>query len=90
MTTRPAIGAPPTDYAIYALVRGEPRALQRVAGLTLVRACLIAPGLYVAGIRGRKLVTQSLAASVGVSALLTAWYALRARDAVTVPGPAAG
>jgi hypothetical protein len=71
-TTPPA--QPPSKYAIDALVLGEPGALQRVAGLTLLRSAIIAPGLYAAGyvfqepgLRGPKLIGSSLLASATVT-----------------------
>lgn len=72
----PERGGPPSEYAIYSLSRGESGALGRVAVLTLVRAGMISPGLYLSGSRGRTLVVQSLAASAAVSVLLFGWYAL--------------
>lgn len=80
MNNAPAPGSPPSDYAIHALVNGEPGALSRVVGLTFVRSCLIAPGLYATGERGADLAKKALASSAGVSVLLTAWYWLRRRS----------
>lgn len=66
--------APPSKYAIEGFVRGEPGSFQRVAGLTLLRSAIIAPGLFAVGVvfrepglRGAKLVGASLAASTTVT-----------------------
>ena len=60
-------GSPPSDYAIEALVRGRPGGLARTLGLTTTRTLLIAPGLYVAGVRGKSLLWGSVAASVSIT-----------------------
>jgi hypothetical protein len=61
-------GSPPTSYAAYAVVTGERGALLRFAGFTLLRSLIIAPGVALAGVRGRQLVWGSLAASGVISA----------------------
>lgn len=77
---------PPSKYAIEGLVRGEPGSFQRVAGLTLLRTAIIAPGLYVAGrafgsedYKGAKLVGASLFASASVTLGMLAYTFLRVR-----------
>ena len=60
-------GHPPSDYAIEALVRGRPGGLSRTVVLTAWRSLLIAPGLYVAGVRGKSLAWGSVAASVSIT-----------------------
>jgi len=72
-----APNAPPSDYAIADLVNGVPGAAGRVVGLTLLRCLLIGPGLYLTGMRGKQLVTSTLAASASVTAGMTAWYVVR-------------
>lgn len=67
--------APPSSYAIAALLEGEPNALDRVVRLTLKRVLFIAPGLFLAGRRGENLVKESLAASASITVLLTFYYA---------------
>lgn len=58
---------PPSDYAIEALVRGRPGGLRRTVVLTAWRSLLIAPGLYVAGVRDKRLIWGSLAASASIT-----------------------
>jgi hypothetical protein len=60
-------GSPPSSYAAYALAEGERGALLRFAGLTVLRALLIAPGVALAGARGQKLILGSLAGSAVIS-----------------------
>jgi hypothetical protein len=72
-------GAPPSDYAIEALVRGRPGGLSRTAVLTAWRSLLIAPGLYVAGVRGKCLAWGSVAASVSITLGMIAIRAARKR-----------
>ena len=72
-------GAPPSDYAIEALVRGRPGGLPRTLGLTAKRTLFIAPGLYFAGIRGRQLFWGSVAASVTITLGMIAIRAARKR-----------
>lgn len=73
--------APPSTYAVTSLVRGEPGALIRVAGLTAVRSLFIAPGIYVAGkafgwegMTGWKLAGAAVITSVSLSAFMCGWY----------------
>lgn len=66
-------GSPPTSYAAHAALKGEPRALAAFAGLTLLRSLIIAPGLALAGIRGKTLVYGALAASGTISASALAY-----------------
>ena len=66
-------GSPPTSYAAHAALKGTPRAIAAFAGLTLLRSLIIAPGLALAGIRGKKLVQASLAASGTISATALAY-----------------
>ena len=72
-------GAPPSDYAIEALVRGRPGGLSRTVVLTAWRSLLIAPGLYVAGVRGKSLAWGSVAASVSITLGMIAVRAARKR-----------
>lgn len=71
--------SPPSSYAIADLVAGKPGALGRTLSLTAQRAIFIVPGLYVAGIRDRKLFTGSIYGSIGISLWLVGLYALKRR-----------
>jgi hypothetical protein len=77
-----ALGSPPSTYAGHDVVTGKPGAIPKFATLTVMRAALIAPGLYAAGIRGRKLASGSLLASVGVSAFVVGycWWKLEPEE----------
>jgi hypothetical protein len=67
--------APPSTYAIVDLLDGKPGALVRVAGLTVLRAGFIVPGLYIAGVR-RDLLRTSLAASASITLGMILWKAV--------------
>lgn len=82
--------SPPTSYNIAALLRCEPGAWGPVLYGTLQRVLFIAPGLYLAGLRGRQLVKASALASASITASLIGyyWYFDRyANDATIVPQP---
>jgi len=66
-------GSPPSSYAAYAIVDGEPGSIVRFAGLTILRALLIAPGVALAGVRGKQLILGSLAGS-GLISLAAVGY----------------
>lgn len=65
-------GSPPTSYAAYATLNGDKGSMLKFAGLTILRSLLIAPGMAIAGVRGKQLLWGSLAASgfVSMSALV--------------------
>lgn len=87
-------GSPPTSYAAYAVLQGEKGALLKFSALTLLRSLIIAPGMAVAGIRGKKLLYGSMAASGVVSAVALGYcYALgqaAAKEASAGPSPLEG
>jgi hypothetical protein len=66
--------SPPSSYAIADLVNRKPGALGRTASLTLQRSLFIVPGLYVAGIRDRKVFTGALYGSIGISLWIYGLY----------------
>lgn len=57
---------PPSDYAIYDLVKGRPGGLERTVALTAGRSLLIAPGLWVAGVR-RNMVKTAVLVSLSIT-----------------------
>lgn len=68
-TYPPEPQAPPSTYAVAALIDGEPGALPRVVGLTLLRAVPIGVGLYIAGerkhvVRNATIVSTTLTAGM--------------------------
>jgi len=81
-------GSPPSSYAAYAVIEGEKGSVMRFAGLTLLRALLIAPGMALAGVQGRQLVLGSATGSglISVAALGYAWFC-RKQQAADQVGP---
>lgn len=57
---------PPSDYAIYDLIKGRPGGLSRTVALTAGRAVVILPGLWVAGVR-RDMIKTSLLVSLSIT-----------------------
>jgi hypothetical protein len=72
-------GSPPSTYSILALLEGQPGAVGDVVENTLLRMLLIAPGLWLVGLRGRQLVLSTAAASASITVGLTGYYAWRGR-----------
>jgi len=66
--------SPPSTYAIAAVLNNEPGAWGRVLLSTIVRGFAIAPGLYLAGIRGRQCVKGAALSSVGLTTILFLLY----------------
>ena len=64
----PDKGSPPSSYAAYGVVQGEPGALGRLASLTAIRSFFIAPGAALAGVRGPELLKTAIYASLGITA----------------------
>ena len=75
-------GSPPSSYAVAAVLEGEPGGWWKVAKATALRAVFVAPGVAVAGLRGRKLVLGSLLGSVGITIALFALYGAQRGGAV--------
>ena len=75
-------GSPPSTYAILAAVEGQPGAIPRVLGTTLLRSFFLAPGLMAVSRilddakvpRFQKVALGALAASASASIFLLAWY----------------
>ncbi len=67
-------GDPPSTYCALAVVEGQPGAIWRFLGATLVRSLFIAPGLAFAGQRGKELAIDALAASASISTILLLFY----------------
>ena len=64
---------PPSTYAISSMVRGDPGSGWRVAYLTAARAVAIAPGLYLAGIKGKQLASASVLSSVAITTAIAVY-----------------
>ena len=60
-------GYPPSTYAIDDLVRGRPGGLLRTVELTLLRAALVAPGLWIARVPPRRIVPTALTVSTVIT-----------------------
>lgn len=79
----PEAQEPPSTYAVAAVVGGDYSAIPRLAGLTLLRAVFVAPGLWLAAwATGMRLTPLQLAGfavggSVTISLGMVAWYGLR-------------
>jgi hypothetical protein len=69
--------SPPSSYAVAAALDGESGAWGRVLLVTFARAFVIAPGLYLGGVRGRYLLTGSAMASITITGMLFGLYALK-------------
>lgn len=74
-------GSPPSTYAAYAAVTGEPGGWTRAAGTMLLRSSIIGAGLYLSGQRQRVLRSALFSsAAVEVAVLLYAWNVARKQD----------
>lgn len=62
----------PSQSSAYDLVTGQPGAVPRVAAHVVVRAGLIAIGLYAAGAR-KDLARHALGGSLSIEAFVLAW-----------------
>lgn len=71
------IATTPSDHATSHLLAKIPGGVTEVVACAAFRTLFIAPGLYVAGIRGRQLFYGSIAASVGISLFSVAWALIR-------------
>lgn len=77
MTVPVEAGAPPSTYAIADVIEGKPGAWSRTLVLSTQRAFFIAPGLFLAGIRGPQLVKGALLSSATITAFLLGIYSLK-------------
>lgn len=68
--------APASSYAIADVLEGKAGAWPRVAGLTAWRAVIMSPGLWVAGVRGRKLVLGSVLGAAAITVYLLGYYGI--------------
>lgn len=75
--------APPSTYAVAAVLEGHEGAVIRLAGLTALRSVFILPGLFIATkmtgakMGGGDLIAASFASSCTISAGMLAWYRLK-------------
>lgn len=74
--------APPSSYPVAAVIEGEPGGWPKVITGTIKRSVFIAPGLALAGIRGKQLVLGSIYSSVVVTAWLFGLYLARKKGYV--------
>lgn len=66
----------PSSDAVALALSGDPAGILTVVGSTLLRAGLIAGGMYLAGVRGQKtLVRGSLGGALGIEAFVFMWVA---------------
>jgi hypothetical protein len=82
-------GSPPSTYCALALVEGQPGAVWRFMGAWLGRCFFIAPGLALAGYKGKELAIASMAASASISTVLILFYGYQHAKALSsgVPAP---
>lgn len=69
--------SPPSSYAVASVYEGDPNGWARVATATLMRAFFVAPGLAIAGVRGKKLVLGAVLGSAGITGALFVLYGLK-------------
>lgn len=75
--------APPSTYAVAAVLDGHEGAAIKLIGLTALRSVFIVPGIYIATrmtgakLSGGQVVAASLASSCTISAGMLAWYGLK-------------
>jgi hypothetical protein len=78
----------PSSDSTLSFLRGEPGGFGKVLTTTLLRALILAPGVWVGGGRGWRLVTGSLVSSLSISAFLFLWYSAH-ESGRSAPAPAA-
>ena len=79
-------GAPPSTYAVAAVLKNEPGSFARLIGVTILRAIFIVPGLWLSAkfVPGVQMglpqsIGVGLAASASISAGLLGWYFLKSK-----------
>jgi|694.fasta_scaffold66028_8 hypothetical protein len=75
----------PSSDSTLSLLRGEPGGLGKVVTTTLLRAVILAPGVWIGGGRGWRLVGGSLVSSLSITAFLFLWYSMHERPASAAP-----
>lgn len=89
----------PSSESVLAALRGEPGGWSKVLFSTLLRALLVAPGVWLGGARGGRLVAGSLVASTSITAFLFLWFVMQGEgrsapqtnvQPVPAPGPSEG
>lgn len=83
----------PSSESVLAAINGEPGGWGKVLMSTLLRSLLVAPGVWLAGGRGGRLVAGSLVASTSITAFLFLWYSMHrggASSPAVTPEPAPG
>lgn len=78
--------APPSTYAVAAVIQGQRGAVLRMIGLTAARGAAITPGLWLSGkalgikeLTGWKLVGTAMAASSCITIFMYVWYSMGAK-----------
>lgn len=78
----------PSSESVLSAINGEPGGWGKVLASTLLRALLVAPGVWFAGGRGARLVGGSLVASTSITAFLFLWYLAHRGGTEATPLPA--
>jgi len=76
----PPAGYPPSTYAIDDLVAGRPGGFVRTVELTLLRAALVAPGLWIARVPSARIVPTALVVSTTITLGLLLYMGATGRD----------
>lgn len=79
----------PSSDSTLSFLRGEPGGFGKVLTTTLLRALILAPGVWVGGGRGWRLVAGSLVSSLSISAFLFLWYSANGTGQAEPAQPAA-
>lgn len=79
-------GALPSSKATLGAINGEPGGWTSVVMTTALRSLLIAPGVWLGGARGWRLVAGSLVASTSISVFLYLWHVMHPPGEATAPG----
>lgn len=79
----------PSSDSTLSLLRGERGGLGKVVTTTLLRAVILAPGVWVGGGRGWRLVGGSLVASLSITAFLFLWYSANGTGSAPSTQPSA-
>lgn len=80
MLAVPPAGYPPSTYAIDDLVEGRPGSFVSTVELTLLRAALVAPGLWIASVPPARIVPTALVVSTTITLGLLLYKGAMGRD----------
>jgi hypothetical protein len=67
----------PSSASVCDVLTGKPGGIPKLAGHWLLRSALMMPGLYIAGVRDKRLITGALAGSTLITFFLVAFTAVQ-------------